>query len=73
MLALCSAGLAAPSATSDDVRTLLDVNGDTADALGIDAEWGYRIIQQVGNYGKLFERNLGSASGLDIKRGLNAL
>lgn len=60
-------------ATSDDVRTLLDLDGDTASALGIDKEWGYRIIQQVGNYGELFDRNLGTASGLDIKRGLNAL
>jgi general L-amino acid transport system substrate-binding protein len=65
--------MAKARATSDDVRTLLDLDGDTADALGIDDAWGYRIIQQVGNYGELFERNLGTASGLDIKRGLNAL
>ena len=60
-------------ATSDDVRTLLDLDGDTAAALGIEPEWGYRVILQVGNYAELFERNLGLASGLDIKRGLNAL
>ncbi|MGB5834611.1 MAG: amino acid ABC transporter substrate-binding protein, partial [Thiohalocapsa sp.] len=60
-------------ATSDDVRTLLDLDGDTSSALGIDKEWGYRVIQQVGNYGEIYERNLGAASGLGIKRGLNAL
>lgn len=59
-------------ATSDEVRTLLDLDGDTSAALGIDKEWGYRVIEQVGNYGELFERNLGKASGIDLKRGLNA-
>ncbi|MGB5732902.1 MAG: transporter substrate-binding domain-containing protein, partial [Thiohalocapsa sp.] len=60
-------------ASSDDVRTLLDLDGDTAAALGVEPEWGYRVIQQVGNYAEIFERNLGGASGLGIKRGLNAL
>lgn len=59
-------------ATSDEVRTLLDLDGRTSAALGIDKEWGYRVIEQVGNYGELFERNLGKASGIDLKRGLNA-
>lgn len=60
-------------ATSDDVRTLLDLDGTTAAALGIEPEWGYRVILRVGNYAEVFERNLGTASGLGIKRGLNAL
>jgi len=55
------------------VRTLLDLDGQSAKALGIEPEWGYRVILAVGNYGEVFERNLGQASGLDIKRGLNAL
>ncbi|WP_462320993.1 amino acid ABC transporter substrate-binding protein [Halochromatium sp.] len=60
-------------AQSDAVRTLLDLDGEMAKALGIEPEWGYRVILAVGNYGELFERNLGKASGLNIKRGLNAL
>ena len=60
-------------ANSDDVRTLLGLDGDTAAALGVEPEWGYRVILQVGNYAEVFERNLGTASGLGIKRGLNAL
>ena len=60
-------------ARGDEVRALLDLDGDTAKTLGIDKEWGYRIIQQVGNYGEIYERNLGASSGIDIKRGLNAL
>ncbi|KAA6182578.1 amino acid ABC transporter substrate-binding protein [Thiohalocapsa marina] len=60
-------------ASSEAVRTLLDLDGDTSGPLGIDREWGYRVIRQVGNYGELFERNLGSPSGIGLKRGLNAL
>jgi general L-amino acid transport system substrate-binding protein len=38
--------------------------------LGLDAEWAYRIVKQVGNYGESFERNL---KPLGIERGLNRL
>jgi len=65
--------MAKARAKSDEVRTLLDLDGTTSAALGIDKEWAYRVILQVGNYGEMFERNLGDASGLGIKRGLNAL
>lgn len=60
-------------ATSDDVQTLLDIDGATGRALGVEPGWGYRALLAVGNYGEVFERNLGAASGLGIKRGLNAL
>jgi general L-amino acid transport system substrate-binding protein len=60
-------------AQTDAVRTLLDLDGESAKALGIEPQWGYRVILTVGNYAEVFERNLGKASGLNIKRGLNAL
>ncbi len=60
-------------ARSDEVRLLLDVDGETGKLLGLDQGWGYRIIDQVGNYAEIFERNLGDQSPLKIKRGLNAL
>lgn len=60
-------------AQSDAVRTLLDLDGESAATLGVEPGWGYRVIKAVGNYGEVFERNLGKASGLDIKRGMNAL
>jgi general L-amino acid transport system substrate-binding protein len=41
--------------------------------LGLDEKWAYNIIKQVGNYGEVFERNVGEGSPLKIKRGLNAL
>jgi len=41
--------------------------------LGLDDSWSYNIISQVGNYGEVFESNVGSGSPLKIKRGLNSL
>ena len=42
-------------------------------ALGLDDEWAYNIVKQVGNYGESFDRNVGTGSPLKIARGLNAL
>ncbi len=36
-------------------------------------DWAARIVRHVGNYGEVFERNLGSESPLGIPRGLNQL
>jgi general L-amino acid transport system substrate-binding protein len=60
-------------ALSDTVRLLLDVDGATSALLGLEKGWSYRVIDQVGNYAEIFERNLGKGSALGIKRGLNAL
>ena len=43
------------------------------DKLGLSDAWSYNIIAQVGNYGEIFERNVGAGSPLKIKRGLNQL
>ena len=55
------------------VRRLLGVEGDMGQGLGLPNEWGYQIIKQVGNYGEIFERNVGMSTPLKIERGLNAL
>jgi len=60
-------------AKSEDTRLLLDVQGGTAEHLGLHRRWVTRVIGQVGNYAEIFERNLGDQSPLKIKRGLNAL
>ncbi|HAY26409.1 MAG TPA: ABC transporter substrate-binding protein, partial [Candidatus Accumulibacter sp.] len=44
-----------------------------AKALGIEPQWGIRALRAVGNYGEVFERNLGRNSPLKIERGLNRL
>ncbi|NPA28023.1 MAG: amino acid ABC transporter substrate-binding protein [Epsilonproteobacteria bacterium] len=62
-------------ATTNDpeVRRLLGLEGDMCKNLGLDKECFYRAIKQVGNYGEIFERNVGENTPLKIKRGLNAL
>jgi general L-amino acid transport system substrate-binding protein len=56
-----------------DVRRLLGFEGNFGEALGIGSDWAYRIVKLVGNYGEIFDRNLGEGSTLKIKRGINAL
>ena len=41
--------------------------------LGVSEDWAYNIIKQVGNYGEVFDRNVGAGSPLKIEPGLNAL
>ena len=60
-------------AKTEEVRRLLDVDGQSAGMLGLEPGWSWRIIKQVGNYAEVFDRNLGEQSPLKIKRGLNAL
>ncbi len=54
-------------------KRFLGMAGSIGKGLGLDAEWAYRIIKQVGNYGEVFERNLGSGSPLKMERGVNKL
>jgi general L-amino acid transport system substrate-binding protein len=56
-----------------EVRRILGVGGDFGQGLGLSKDWAYRIIKHIGNYGEVFDRNLGDGSKLKIKRGINAL
>jgi general L-amino acid transport system substrate-binding protein len=56
-----------------EIRRLLGVEGEFGKGLGLTNDWAYRIVKAVGNYGESFERNVGEASPIKIKRGLNAL
>ena len=56
-----------------EIKRLLGTEGKFGEALGLTNDWAYRIIKQVGNYGEIFERNVGQGSPLKIARGLNAL
>jgi general L-amino acid transport system substrate-binding protein len=60
---------------SDDpvIRNLLGDEGDLGLALGLEANFCYQIISQVGNYGEIYDRNLGPDTPFDLPRGLNAL
>ncbi len=56
-----------------EVRRLLGVEGSFGESMGLTKDWVVRIVKAVGNYGEVFERNVGQGSPLKIKRGLNAL
>jgi len=56
-----------------DVKRLLGTEGKHGEALGLPNDWAVRIVKHVGNYGEVFERNVGQGSPLKIPRGLNAL
>ena len=55
-----------------NVRRLLGVEGDAVTALGLPADAILQAVSQVGNYGEIYNRNLGPETPFDIPRGLNA-
>lgn len=60
------------SSTNPEIRRFLGLDGAYGAMLGLSNDWAYNIVKQVGNYGEVFERNLGMGSPLGIPRGLNA-
>jgi general L-amino acid transport system substrate-binding protein len=56
-----------------DIKKLLGGENNFGEQLGLTKDWAYRIVKLVGNYGEVFERNVGQGSPLKIVRGLNAL
>jgi len=55
------------------LRVFLGVDPGNGKALGLPEDWAYNVISQVGNYGDIYERNVGMASPLKFTRGVNAL
>jgi general L-amino acid transport system substrate-binding protein len=58
---------------NQDVKRILGTDGTFGEALGLTNDWAANVIKAVGNYGEIFERNVGAGSPLKIERGLNAL
>ncbi len=56
-----------------EVLRLLGVEGSQGEELGLSKDWAYNIIKSVGNYGEIFERNIGMNTPIGLERGLNAL
>jgi len=57
--------------TDPAIQRLLGGGEDTGKLLGLDKTWALRAIQAVGNYGEVFERNVGKGSPLNLPRGPN--
>ena len=56
-----------------EVLRLLGVEGNQGAELGLSVDWAYNIVKAVGNYGEIFERNIGVNTPIGLARGLNAL
>ncbi len=56
-----------------DVMRLVGTEGAYGEELGLTRDWAARIIRHVGNYGEVYDRNVGTGSKLAIPRGLNQL
>ena len=61
------------SSTNPEIKRLLGVEKGYGAMLGVSDDWAYRAIKAEGNYGQIFERNLGKSSALKLERGMNAL
>jgi len=59
--------------TDPQVQRFLGVSPGFGKALGLDEKFAYNIIKQVGNYGEVFDRNVGPKTPLGLERGLNDL
>jgi general L-amino acid transport system substrate-binding protein len=56
-----------------DIMRFVGTEGDYGDGLRLSKDWAVRIIRHVGNYGEVYDRNVGEGSPLGIPRGLNQL
>ncbi|UVE16842.1 amino acid ABC transporter substrate-binding protein [Pseudomonas sp. LS44] len=63
----------AKTTKNPDIARLLGGEGDFGKDLKLPKDWAVQIVKQVGNYGEVFDRNIGAGSELKIERGLNAL
>jgi general L-amino acid transport system substrate-binding protein len=61
------------TSANPDIRRLVGSDGEFGQQLGLDKDWAARAVRAVGNYGEIYERNVGTGSRLSIPRGLNAL
>jgi general L-amino acid transport system substrate-binding protein len=61
------------SSENPDIRRLLGQEGEFGQKVGLSNDWGYNVIKQVGNYGEIYNRNLGPDTVFNLPRGLNQL
>ena len=56
-----------------EIKRLLGTEGAFGEGIGLGNDWAYNIVKMVGNYGEIFDANVGPETPLGISRGLNAL
>ena len=61
------------SSDNPSIKRLLGTEGEFGTSIGLDNDWAAKVIMAVGNYGEIFDRNVGPDTPLAISRGVNAL
>src|ERR1700722_5906492 len=56
-----------------NIRRLVGSEGEFGEQIGLTKDWAARAVRAIGNYGEIYEKNVGAQSKLSIPRGLNAL
>jgi len=59
--------------TNPREMSFFGTEGELGSFLGLDSDWAYNIVKQVGNYEEIYNRNLGPDTPTYIPRGLNSL
>jgi general L-amino acid transport system substrate-binding protein len=62
----------AEGTNNPEINRMLGTEGELGAMLGLDKDWAHKIIKSVGNYGEVFERNIGENTPIGLSRGQNA-
>jgi len=63
----------AKGTNNPEINRMLGTEGDLGAMLGLQKDWGQKVIGAVGNYSEIFERHVGKDTDIGLDRGLNAL
>lgn len=66
------AELASAPGSNPEINRLLGTEGNLGEMIGLPADWAVKAISVAGNYGEIFEKNIGENSPVGLARGLNA-
>jgi general L-amino acid transport system substrate-binding protein len=64
--------LSAAAGANPEINRILGTEGELGAMIGLDNEWAKRAIAVGGNYGEIFEKNIGEKTPIGLARGLNA-
>ncbi len=67
------AEMAGQTSKDAEINRMLGSEGEYGAMLGLRADWVVSVISSVGNYGEIFEKNLGVNTDIGLERGVNAL
>ncbi|MGV6812805.1 MAG: amino acid ABC transporter substrate-binding protein [Brevirhabdus sp.] len=64
--------MSAAAGSNPEINRLLGTEGNLGEMLGLSADWAVKAIMAGGNYGEVFEKNIGENTPIGLARGLNA-